>query len=109
MVRGLFKSGLYTHIVASDAQKSIDLLQRAYTLLKSISQSTPEIRDNADLIAVFICKLMLNANQTQTFLTFFRDHFQAFLGPLTLWQNNRWAANWFNLAGTMLETYFQQR
>ena len=55
MVRCLFKSGLYNLITSSDAQKSIDLFQQAYTVLTSLSHTNPEIRDNADLIAVFIC------------------------------------------------------
>lgn len=78
------KHAVYSLITSNDYNKTIKKLQESYSILKmgalsgSMGASYLERRDNADLIAVMILKLIINSNQKPRWLEFFRSHFFTF-------------------------------
>lgn len=77
------KSALYSLLTSNDYGKALKRIQMAYSQIKSstvgsTSKTSEEKRQNADILAILILKMMLSSNLTYQFVEFFRLHFQHF-------------------------------
>ncbi|CDW91723.1 UNKNOWN [Stylonychia lemnae] len=116
-IRYSFKHGIFSSYTKTDIVKPVKYMKEGYVQLRQsignsgVRTSYEEKRENADLITIKICQMLISNGSHAGFIEMYRQHLYTYQTKINLlrkeqrFEELKWRANWMRIVAQFLEMH----